>query len=139
MHPTRAIIDLDRLAQNFHSSRKFIGEDLKYLAVVKANAYGHGAVACAQRLEAEGVDWFGVAYPSEGVELRRAGIKRPILVLGSFRKGEESTIVENGLTPAIFDLATAASLSRCLGEKDYEIHLKVDTGMGRLGLRYDDV
>jgi len=137
MHPTRAIINLDTLAANFRACRRFIGEELTYMAVVKANAYGHGAAACAKRLEAEGVEWFGVAFPEEGVELRKAGITRPILILGSFRIGDESTIVENGLTPTIFDLETARSLARFLGDRECDIHIKIDTGMGRLGVRYD--
>ena len=68
--PTRAEIDLDVLASNFHSIREFIGGETRYMAVVKADAYGHGAIPCARRLEAEGIDWFGVAIPQEGVELR---------------------------------------------------------------------
>jgi len=137
MHPTKALIDLDALAENYHSAKRFVGGELAYLAVVKANAYGHGAVACAKRLEREGVDWLGVAFPDEGVELRNAGLSRPILILGSFRIGDESTIVENGLTPTVFDLETARSLSRYLGPNSADIHIKIDTGMGRLGARYD--
>src|SRR4051812_26976847 len=79
VHRTRATIDLNQLAINFKRSREFIGRDLQYMAVVKANAYGHGAVDCSRRLEAEGADWFGVAIPEEGVELRKAGITKPIL------------------------------------------------------------
>ncbi|MFN0141152.1 MAG: alanine racemase, partial [Pyrinomonadaceae bacterium] len=82
--PTFAEIDLDNLASNFGAARQFIGRDVSYMAVVKANAYGHGAIECARRLEREGVDWFGVAIPEEGVELRKAGIGKPILCLGSF-------------------------------------------------------
>ena len=70
--PTWAEIDLDNLAFNFHSAKRFIGNEVKYMAVVKADAYGHGAIECAKRLESEGIDWFGVALPEEGVELRRA-------------------------------------------------------------------
>lgn len=137
MRPTRAIIDLDQLAANYHASRQFIGENLAYMAVVKADAYGHGAVRCAHRLQREGIDWFGVALVEEGVELRQAGITGPILVLGSLRAGDEPTLVEYDLVPAIFDLQTAAAFSRSLGGRSHDVHVKIDTGMGRLGVRYD--
>jgi alanine racemase len=136
--PTFAEINLDNLASNFHASKQFIGGNLKYMAVVKADAYGHGAIECAKRLEKEGVDWFGVAIPEEGVELRKAGIKSPILCLGSFWPGQESMILDNDLTPVIYDLVTAASLSRAADDKNIDIHIKIDTGMGRVGIRYDE-
>lgn len=137
--PTFAEIDLDALAFNFHSSKQFIGESLKYMAVVKADAYGHGSVKCAVRLEAEGVDWFGVAIPEEGVELREAGITKPILCLGSFWPGQEELIVQNQLTPVIYDETVAAELNKYAESKGLmiDIHVKIDTGMGRVGVRYD--
>lgn len=134
--PTNAVVNLDDLASNFHASRQFIGTDVKYMAVVKANAYGHGAVECAKRLEKEGVDWFGVAIPEEGAELRKAGIKSPILCLGSFWPGQESMILEHALTPVIFDLQTAACLARAAGDRNVNVHVKIDTGMGRVGIHY---
>jgi alanine racemase len=134
--PTYARIDLDALAYNLRETRKFVGEGLKYMAVVKADAYGHGAVECARRLEKEGVDWFGVAIPEEGCELREAGIARPILCLGSIFPGQESIIVEHALTPVIFDLDVAEALSTHIGDRSYDIHIKVDTGMGRLGFAW---
>ena len=73
--PTWAEINLDNLAFNFHSVKQFIGKDIEYMAVVKADGYGHGAVNCAKRLEKEGIDWFGVAIPEEGFELRQNGIE----------------------------------------------------------------
>lgn len=138
--PTFAAVNLDNLASNFHASREFIGSDLKYLAVVKANAYGHGAIECSRRLEKEGVDWFGVAIPEEGTELREAGLKSPILCLGSFWPGQESMILDNDLTPVIFDLETAASLARAADDRDLhvDIHVKIDSGMGRVGIRHDE-
>jgi len=138
--PTQAHIDLEALAFNFHSCKKFIGRDAKYMAVVKADGYGHGAVECATRLEAEGIDWFGVAIPEEGVQLRIAGVNVPILCLGSFWPGQEQLIVEHGLTPVIFDLDTAALLNRCAGEHNLviDIHVKIDTGMGRVGWRHEN-
>ncbi len=137
--PTAAIIDLDALAFNFQSSKQFIGSGLKYMAVVKADAYGHGAVECALRLEREGVDWFGVAIPEEGVELRKAGVTRPILCLGSFWPGQEELIVEHHLTPVVFDEHIADLLNKYAARvgNDIDIHVKIDTGMGRVGVRYE--
>ncbi|MEQ1922268.1 MAG: alanine racemase [Pyrinomonadaceae bacterium] len=137
--PTQAVIDLDALAFNFQSSKQFIGSGLKYMAVVKADAYGHGAVECALRLEREGVDWFGVAIPEEGVELRQAGVTRPILCLGSFWPGQEELIVEHHLTPVIFDEHVADLLNNYAASVgiDIDIHVKIDTGMGRVGVRYE--
>src|SRR5213596_3280483 len=136
--PTWAKIDLDALAHNFHLIRARVGKDVKVLAAVKADAYGHGAVECARRLEAEGIDWFGVAITEEGVELREAGIIKPILCLGSFWPGQEEAVVANGLTPVIFEIEMAAALSQAVGDGSYDIHVKIDTGMGRVGVRWTD-
>ncbi|MEP6788722.1 MAG: alanine racemase [Acidobacteriota bacterium] len=138
--PTHAFIDLDSLGFNFQSSKRFIGPDVKYMAVVKANAYGHGAIECALRLEAEGVEWFGVALPEEGMELRKAGVTLPILCLGSFWPGQERLIVDYALTPVICDLNTAECLDQYSDELGLtiDIHVKIDTGMGRVGIRYED-
>lgn len=139
--PTRAVIDLDALAFNFQSVRSFVGDTVKYMAVVKADAYGHGAVECSIRLEKEGIDWFGVALPEEGVLLRKAGITSPILCLGSFWSGQESMIIDHNLTPVIFDIDKARSLNSTLAEqgKIINVHVKVDTGMGRVGVRPEHV
>lgn len=138
--PTQAYIDLDALAFNFHSSKKFIGADVKYMAVVKADGYGHGAAACAVRLESEGVDWFGVAIPEEGVEIRQAGVKSPILCLGSFWPGQERLLFEHNLTPVVYDLAIAKRLSQFATEheQNIDVHIKIDTGMGRVGVGFRD-
>ncbi len=138
--PTLAFIDLDALAFNFQSAKKFIGSDVKYMAVVKADAYGHGAAACTRRLESEGVDWFGVAIPEEGVELRKAGVKCPILCLGSFWPGQEGLLVEYHLTPVVYSLMAANRLAAFASERELtiDVHIKIDTGMGRVGIRYDD-
>ena len=87
--PTWTEINLDRLAFNFRSVKKFVGANVEYMAVVKADGYGHGAVECAKTLEHEGIDWFGVALPEEGLELRENSITKPILCLGSFWSGHE--------------------------------------------------
>ncbi len=111
------------------------------MAVVKADAYGHGAVECSRRLESEGIDWLGVALPEEGVELREAGIRTPILCLGSFWPGQAPLVLDNRLTPVIYQFAAAAELNAAAGERDViaDVHVKIDTGMGRIGLRWDEV
>jgi alanine racemase len=138
--PTWAEINLDNLAANFHSAKQFIG-NTKYMAVVKADAYGHGAVECAKRLEKEGVDWFGVALPEEGVELRKAGIRKLILCLGGFWEGQEALALSYGLTPVVFQIEKAAILNAAAATRgtDISIHVKIDTGMGRIGVRHDHV
>ena len=133
--PTIAVIDLDRLCANFRSSREFIGTSLKYLAVVKADAYGHGAVRCGQALESAGIDWLGVATPEEALELRTAGISCPILCLGGFVAGQEAQLIEHRVTPVIFELNNAVRLNEVANRSGMTVplHVKVDTGMGRLG------
>src|SRR5258708_22544138 len=91
--PTWAEIDLDALGLNFRVIREHVGPDVKVMAAVKANAYGHGAVECARRLEAEGVDWFCVALPEEGRELRGAGITKPILCLRGVWAGQQAAFL----------------------------------------------
>src|SRR5687767_4367197 len=139
--PTVARIDLNALAQNLHSIQNFIGEGVRIMGVVKANAYGHGAVECSRRLEAEGLDWLGVATVEEAVELREAGINSAILCFGSFWPGQERILFDHDITPAVFDLERAASLNAkaLLLEKTKSVHIKIDTGMGRIGVPFQDV
>jgi len=109
------------------------------MAVVKANAYGHGAVECSRALEAEGADWFAVALPEEGIELRNAGISSPILCLGGFWEDQADLLIEHELTPVIFALDSLIRLDRAARVAGIvaDYHLKVDTGMGRLGVTPD--
>ena len=139
--PTWAEINLDNLSFNFHSAKKFIGEKIKYMAVIKADAYGHGALECAKRLEAENIDWFGVALPEEGFALRKNGITKPILCLGSFWAGQENLLLENSLTPVIYQIEAAERFNQAAKGKELvaNVHLKIDTGMGRIGVRFDEV
>jgi alanine racemase len=111
------------------------------MAVVKANAYGHGAVECARALEAINADWFGVALVEEGIELRRAGITRPIFCLGGFWRGQADDLIARDLTTAVYRLDQAEELNARAGASGRVVnfHLKVDTGMGRLGVRLDDL
>lgn len=106
------------------------------MPALKADAYGHGAVECARALENEGAAWFGVALPEEGLALRRSGIKTPVLCLGGFWEGQENILVEHQLTPVIFrlDLLERLNLAARTAGVIVDYHLKVDTGMGRLGV-----
>jgi len=141
LRPTWAEIDLDALAANLRVIRAQVGRDVKVMAAVKADAYGHGAVPCARRLEAEGVDWFGVALPEEGIELRAAGITRSILCLGGFWEGQQNVCLQQNLTPVVYRLDMIESLDRAAGDAGgvADVHVKIDTGMGRLGVRSEDV
>jgi alanine racemase len=139
--PTWAEIDLNNLAANFKKIRERVSPVARVMAVVKANAYGHGAVECAHRLVKEGADWFGVALPEEGVELRAAGISHPVLCLGGYWPGQAALCVQQRLTPVVYRVDMIESLNRAAANAGVvvDIHIKVDTGMGRLGVRFDEV
>lgn len=135
IRPTRAEIDLTALRANLHAVRS-LGPKAEVLAVVKANAYGHGAVEVAHALEGEAVRFLGVALVEEGLELRNSGIKAPILVLGGSYEGGYQVMVDHGLIPTVFredHLAKLAAAAKKRGVK-VKAHLKVDTGMGRIGV-----
>ena len=138
--PTWAEIDLEALAGNFRAVRETVGAGIRVMCVVKADAYGHGAVACARRLEAEGADWFAVALPEEGIELREAGIERPVLLLEGFWRGQAAACLKYELVPVVYRLDTAAALDAAARDagRVADVHVKIDTGMGRLGVRYDE-
>lgn len=139
--PTFAQINLDDLRSNFRSCRKFIGSDVKYMAVVKANAYGHGAVECSKVLIDEGVDWLGVAMLEEALQLRNAGLSIPILCLGGLFDGQEDAFLDNDVTPALFNIDQVKSLDSAAKARNVtkDIHIKIDTGMGRLGIRWHEL
>ncbi len=139
--PTRVEIDLGALEHNFRLARRQAGPDRQVLAVVKADAYGHGAARVASALEGAGADLFGVAIVEEGVELRRAGIGLPVLVLGGLYPGQAEEALAHRLTPCLFDLESARRLdaaARSAG-RQASYHLKIDTGMGRIGLRPEEL
>ena len=139
--PTWAEIDLTALAENFHLVRNRVGPEVRVMAVVKANAYGHGAVECARRLERAGADWFGVALPEEGIELRNAGITRPILCLAGFWGEQATACLQHQLVPVVYRLDMIEAFDRAARERQVvaDVHVKIDTGMGRLGVRFDKV
>ncbi len=137
--PTVAEIDLRNLQFNFRTCRSFLGKDIRILAVVKADAYGHGAIECSKVLEKEGADWLGVATPEEAVEIRLSGVFSPILCFGGFWPGQEAMLIQHNITPVIFELSQAAAIdqaAKTVGRR-WPVHVKVDTGMGRLGVRWD--
>lgn len=135
IRPTRVEVDLGALAHNARMLRQHAGVPL--LAVVKADGYGHGAVAVARALEQSGtVTGFAVSLVEEGVQLRDAGITAPVLVMGPSQRGGEAEVVARDLTPVIADpgeFDAFAAIGRARGTP-VEVHLKVDTGMGRLGV-----
>ncbi len=137
--PTRVEIDLAALRHNFKEVQCTVGDGCDVLAVVKADAYGHGVSHVAPALAAAGANLFGVALVEEGVELRKLGITQPILVLGSFFPGQEVDVIDSQLTPTLYDLDSARRLDGAARDagKSVDYHLKVDTGMGRLGFRLD--
>jgi alanine racemase len=135
--PTWAEVSLTTLRQNFRTVQKHVGPNVTVCAVVKADAYGHGAVECSRALEAEGARWLGVTSLDEAIPLRDAAIQSNILLMTGFWRGEETEIVRLRLAPTVWEswqiesLETAAAT---LGVGHHPVHLKVDTGMGRLGV-----
>ena len=139
--PTWAEINLDNLIHNFRVTRAAVGGDVAIMPAVKADAYGHGAVECARALESAGADWFGVALPEEGFTLRQAGISKPILCLAGFWEGQEESLVAHQLTPVVFRLDGLDRLNQAAREagRNVDYHLKIDTGMGRLGVQCSEL
>jgi alanine racemase len=133
MRPTRAEVDLAAIAHNLRVV-KSLAAPARVLAVVKADAYGHGVVPVALRLEEEGVDGFGVALAEEGLELREAGVRAPILVLNGVYGNAHRDVLEAGLTPVVYDLGQIEAFDRAAVDRPYRVHLKIDTGMARLGV-----
>ena len=130
-------VNLDAIANNAAMLRAFIGKDSKMMAVVKANAYGHGLIPVARTALENGADWLGVAIPEEGEALRNAGIDAPILVLGGVNeKGAEASVAFD-LTQTVFDAKRVYFLEQAAKKagKTAHVHIKCDTGMGRIGVR----
>jgi alanine racemase len=138
--PTWAEVSLLKLRQNFRLVQSHVGSGVTVCAVVKADAYGHGAVECALALEEEGASWLGVTSLDEAIPLREAGIRTRILLMTGFWQGEEAEIVRLGLTPTVWEARQIESLDRAASAAPgFPIHLKVDTGMGRLGAAIEDL
>lgn len=146
--PVWAEVSLSALTGNLRAIRDYVNPAAekrktprRVLCIVKGNAYGHGGAPVAKALEKAGSDWFGVASAGEGMEIRKAGVRTPILVLGGFWPGEEKNLLQHKLTPAIHRceqlLAFEAAAAK-LRKKNVSVQLKVDTGMNRLGIMPKD-
>ncbi len=136
IRPTVATIDLSALVWNLAVIRSLVGNETGILTAVKGDAYGHGATQVALALQEAGCDWFGVALVEEGIRLRDSGIHTPILCLGGVGPAGAAEAIRHRLTPVIYDLTDAERLERAAAARHepYGVHLKVDTGMGRLGV-----
>lgn len=136
IRPVSVEVDLGAIRHNLREVRRLIGAKPKIMAVVKAEAYGHGAVRVSRAALAAGAEWLGVSLPEEGIALRKAGIQAPILVLGPLLAEQAESVLAYGLTPTICLRESAVALSRAAAAagREVEVHLKVDTGMGRVGI-----
>jgi len=139
-HPTTAEIDLQALDQNL-AQAVFCARGRPILGVVKANAYGHGALPLARRLSIRGVQMLGVAFLNEGIELREGGITLPVLLLAGCFREEVAEVFEHRLIPVVYDQSVVEALGRVASSRGgvCPVHVKADTGMGRIGLREKEI
>jgi alanine racemase len=139
--PTIAEVDLNALRHNLRQIRTLLSPRCSILGVVKANAYGHGAVLISRALVEEGVSMLGVGRVAEGIELRKAGIRARILLLGGALEDAADEIVRHDLRPVVYDLPSIAALHRAARgqRRTVHVHVKVDTGMSRLGFSIEHV
>src|ERR1700727_759521 len=152
--PVWAEISLKAILHNLRVIRRHVGSKRKILAVVKSNAYGLGAVPISKALQKAGTEWFGVTCANEGIELRESGIRKRILVLTGFWPGEEKRLLENYLTPTVtrvddlrhLERAAKSFLGKASSRKSahgkssrVRFHLKINTGMNRLGISPSEV
>jgi len=139
--PTWAEVNLDHLAHNFKEARSLLSPKTKILVTVKADAYGHGLVEVAKRLVACRVDYLGVASIDEGIKLRKAGIQVPILLLGLVLKKDIGPLFTYRLIPTVCNrmMACALSVKAAALRQRIPVHIKVDTGMGRIGVLPSEV
>lgn len=140
LRPVWTEINLDNLAHNIKEVRRITKKEALVTAIVKANAYGHGSIEASKVFLENGADRLAVATLSEGVELRRASIKAPILILGFTPENQHNIAVENDITETIYSLESAEKLSKIANRlnKKGKIHIKVDSGMGRIGFRAEE-
>jgi len=142
VRPTRAEINLTALRHTLRVVERHAG-GARVWAVLKADGYGHGAPAVARTLERAGASGFCVALLEEGIELREAGIQAPILVMGGYYGGAHAEVLERGLVPVVYDLAQVEGFARLVRsgavEGRVDVHLKIDTGMARLGVPHREL
>jgi len=139
--PTYATVNLAALAHNLSCIKRYLSPDCEVMAIVKANAYGHGAEETARALACQGVEKFAVASLDEGIALRQAGISASIVVLGALFEEQVSDLVAHQLTPVVSDGRIISALAKAARSHPapYPIHLKVETGMGRLGFTPEEL
>ncbi len=148
--PVWAEVSTSALTHNLRAIRDYVNPATEQrktprlvLSIVKGNGYGHGGPQVAKILEKAGSDWFGVTSTSEGIEVRKAGVRKPILVLTGFWPGEEENLLKHNLTPVVHRCEQLAALNRAASKKGsrhrFSFHLKMDTGMNRLGIAPSDV
>jgi alanine racemase len=141
LRPTWVEISLSKLRRNFERVRQLARarSPRRVMAVIKADAYGHGAIPVAKCLAGCGVDWFGVATVEEAAELRDVGIEQPILLLGGLYMSDPADLIKHRLTPSVSSTARLDTYAECARRfgKPIEFHLKIDTGLGRLGMPPD--
>jgi len=137
-----AVIDLAALGHNLKQARSLISPHIRVMGMVKADAYGHGLIPVSKALKSAGVDGLGVAHFHEAMELRRNGLDLPVFILSGIRTRDEArAVIENNLTPVFFDISEVETIEEeCarLGKRA-SIHVKVDTGMGRLGIPHGEL
>ncbi len=138
---TWAEIDLDKIKHNYAVIREKCAEDVAIMSVVKANAYGHGAAKVAQVLEGCGSDWFAVSNLNEGIELRRAGITKPVLILGWTPPEQAQSLAENRMAQTLISTQYAQELAAYAVEAGVtvDVHVGFDTGMSRIGFSCRDI
>lgn len=135
-----ARVDLDAIIHNYHQIRQNLLSDVKIMGIIKADAYGHGALPIAKELSALDIDMFGVATIQEGISLRKNGITNPMLILGFTGVEDFPDLIQYDLTQTVYETEMAIQLNEVAKSfnKKAKIHLKIDTGMGRLGFFTDD-
>lgn len=140
IRPVWAEIDLGSIRQNVQAIQQWVGPHVRVMAIVKAEAYGHGAVRVAQAAREAGASWFGVSMPEEGIALRKAGMKEPILVFGPLQPEQVGPVVQHELTATLCSWEGAEALAKEIStvRKKVKIHVKLDTGMGRVGVHYTE-
>ncbi len=139
--PTFAEIDLAALHHNFKLIRSNVPKKTEILAVVKADAYGHGFMDISRELESLGVNAFGVAFLAEAIQLRKTGIDRPILLLGGIYPGQERKCIGYNISTVVFNIEQLRALDQAAAKlfRKAQVHLKIDTGMGRLGIPFGEI
>ena len=139
--PTYATVNLAALAHNLSRIKRYLSPGCEIMAIVKANAYGHGAVEIAQSLARQGIGQFAVASLDEGIALRQSGLSASIVILGALFEEQVPDLIAHRLTPVVSDGRILPTLAKAVRSQQapYSIHLKVETGMGRLGFSQEEL